>query len=464
MEYQLLQWYGISRQAAPGVLIGAEAPIAAERTIPDPKSDLSVAFPRNSTSVSGRLPVAVVIGDDVVTEILSWLHTYSAETFPVSQYCRVLTASEWATCDHFISPESLSTLQASAWASVIVGEMLGQGEYERDLSAVPLSRAGACFSYTMARSFFSSERALQARMEICQKRLRKIEVDGRFARRQIPVWALTPIWAALSTEKVAPQDLSSVVNEHIGLLSPELSALLSQNASLHSNSAEQRITGFDVAAEVMMNSIVKESMSNRVKSSAAVAGAALLAGRGTSHIELLAPYVKLVPESLAWYGLFAGLAGPRYWDPDWLRLVKGVERQLRLTSRLDEPVQSDLCWIEYDWLNQQGSREPFGGFPKNYPRLLSVEIVPGASCQFRLTPGGQNNAEVEQLSKAQQPAWPSAEQRNAVARAQVLVNEISAVLQNLSRAGHKVQEQAPLFEATSRLPKKAGRVKGAKGA
>lgn len=64
---------------------------------------------------------------------------------------------------------------------------------------------------------------------------------------------------------------------------------------------------------------------------------------------------------------------------------KGIERQIRSRFDWSEYSGFDLSWVEYSWLASTfDGGEIFSELPKLMPRILSIEILPGSTCQFRL--------------------------------------------------------------------------------
>jgi hypothetical protein len=169
---------------------------------------------------------------------------------------------------------------------------------------------------------------------------------------------------------------------------------------LASDSVEERVLAFH-----RLSALVSPLNARDAKNPFApvlLAGAALLVGRGTSHEFLLRRVSRQYPSASVWFGLIAAIAGPASWDPNWARAVKGIERQIRTRFDWAEASGFDLGWHEFRWMASVfDSPEIFASLPKLLPRVLSVEVVPGAVCQFRLAGGGAT--EVETKSPVHQP-------------------------------------------------------------
>lgn len=382
-----LTWFSLKREQIPGVLLGMESPSTLPlrygvETMAAGQADLVVGY--DATPQLGVAPRVALIGDDTADDLLSWIHTFSSETFPLSQFCRIEHAAVWRDISE-TSNLPRSSHFSTSWASVIVGEMLSsQSDLSlHDLQGVPLSWANSCYSFAMARVFRNSGNASHRISASAADRLRTLESDGRFLRRRNRVDAFTPIWALLSHAEVGAS-LDEVVAVLLLAVDPLGWQTIKQNGRLSSSSAEQRVHGFrEVAAETMARQAA-EPDGNGIGPGPTLAASALLAGKRTSHIGLLSQFLKQVPSCLPWFGLIAGFAGPNCWDTDWLRLVRGVDRQVQNGFNLLDPVQADLVWLEFDWLRKVSkSKSIFDDLPKIHTRLLNVEIMPGASCQIR---------------------------------------------------------------------------------
>lgn len=473
MTAKLLDWYALTREAVPGVLLGVEPTSGSAeqacRTPTNQFSDLMVGIESGASSEGLTTPYIALVGDNNIGELFAWLHTYSNESFPISQFCRIESTSNW---NSLLKVNASNTnFRGAIWASIIAGEMLANAEQSIEPKAMPLSWSSSCFSYTMAKTY----RLVGKQVEIAKNsvsRLHSIESDSRFSRRKVSVDMLSPIWNICeSSSHTGTESVRKVIESTLTKFDNEGSKILRENSKLASNSAEQRIHGYDEFVDRLLAGDRNASERKRASVGALLAGAALAAGGGTSHIELLKPYADEYPDCLPWFGLLAGLAGPRAWDSDWLRVVKGVERQIRGSHELTDPLQGDLCWIEFDWLRQiSKSSSVFSDLPKNHNRLLSTEVFPGATYQARLITTDAR-APVKQDSQPE----PARASPNAVNVAQSSIGAdtslltqltaISAELQTLvnrineSRSGVLDGEQGELFEEKmDKTPKPTKRV------
>lgn len=355
-------------------------------------------FPTDSDL--GKISYAVSFDEDLINrrvkvvllgkerkEFFSWTSTYAEDVFPVSMCARVIPISDWRALEFEHRSDWVDFKNSSVWASIVLGELLGLSQGDLDAGAAPIGRAPACFSYAVARTDLLYPANINARKEVVA-RLNSTERGGRFGRRVIGLEALLPVWT--TCRKLSPphgESSDSVENIFKVLyeVDPNGAELLSRTPLIVSDFAEQRIEGFDALVDQLFDRRMpgKERMPGIAP---ALAAAAVLAGRGTSHLQLLAPVGRELPEVFAWFGMFAALLGQAYWDLGWTRGAKSVDRLLRQPFRLDEPVRADLCWIEFEWLSEMfsSSSEVFSELPRSATRTLVVEVLPGVDYQMRL--------------------------------------------------------------------------------
>ena len=390
---------------------------------------------------------AVALVGDAKKELFSWILTYAEETFPLTQFCRVCALDDWTELDLQTRNESALGVVNPIWSSLVLGEMLGQVDEDPDVAGVPLARAPACFSFAFARSalLYPKHKIAEAR---CIERLTSAERDPRFGLRHISVETFKKVWSVALLLQEVPNgsaNLIETVIQVVAAINRQAAQLLKSNDLLLSDFAEDRVVGFDVIVDTIFDKSVSDDI-GREGCAVALAAASLMAGRGTSHIKLLAPTVRLLPETLVWYGLLAGVLGPQSWDKAWMQQTKGVERALRQFFRPDEPVAADICWPEYEWLfKTYDSLEILSTIPRNSPRSLIIEILPGVICQFRLVGQRPNVRAHDERSPAETESSDitAAIRENAIARATVLLAEVQQILRP---QGAGKSSQGKLFE------------------
>lgn len=403
---------------------------------------IAIAFNADSLD-AGSAPNLVVLDDRSRVEIFSWLKVNSPEIFPLSQYSRVVSASEWSLFNGRAVDSKSGFGRVDCWASVVAGEVIAQGDLDVDLNQVPLSRAAGCFSTAAARAFLAFG---PGKLNVlCLNRLSLLEQDARFVRRHVNVRDLSPIWALMETAGLTVKDPEEAMDAVIDCVRLEKSSylsleLLERARELHSDSVEARVIAFNGLVELLKRLPV--DIRRGAACSAVLAVAAFLVGRGTTHEFLVRRNLEHFPFGPIWFGLLAGLVGSRCWDGVWARLTKGIERQLRSTFRWEESSGFDLCWAEYAWYSSAFDDKSYSQIPKLFPRVLSVEVVPGASCQLRLA--------------TTQPATPrestsSKDVGNAIARPQRR-DETLALLEQVVRLGAAAAENIKLLAKPASEP------------
>lgn len=399
MKREDIRWVAIDREDLLDVLLGEQEPPNAGRPslyeLELLKSKLALGIRAAAQHQRFASPSLIVIADDAVPETLSWLRTFAEEASPLSQYARVILSSEWRQFEIRLGSPPSTDQRTDRWASIAVGEAISQVDGETELQSLPLSRLAGCFSTPVARSalIWGQEQVTRT----CVDRLRLLEADRRFGRRPVSIEQLTPVWSIASVRidsylppaeaatlvlEVASQHLRSSLDD---VLAPHL---LSEHPQLSSDSVEERVGAFNRLAEQLRQKATLPTRGTQQSAvvSVAIAAAAFLVGRGTSHLFLLQRAQRWAPTAAAWFGAMAALAGPRAWDKAWLRAVKGAERLMRPEFRWCEPSGADICWAELAWLIKTfEGQDVFLELPKMLPRTLSIEVVPGATCQFRVT-------------------------------------------------------------------------------
>lgn len=381
-----LNWHSASREETVAALRGGDRLRLFGVGTPGRAGFEHVNYAVNDADEFEERRVRMLLVGSERKEFFSWVATYAEDVFPLSMCTRVLHKGDWDSLNLGHQREWPSQRGSGLWASVVLGELLGQSAGEIDVALVPIGRAQACFSYAIARaellypgnSFASTESA---------ERLRFIGRDTRLGRRALGVEALSPVWSI-------PRQLSHLPSAHLSQIDtiqkivdavdPEAGSLLRELEVLSSDFAEHRVEGFDALVDELFH---RRSPRGRGSDGvpAALAAGALIAGRGTSHIQLLSTVAQEMPQVFAWFGMLAGILGPEYWDLNWSRGAKSVERSLLRPFRLEEPVQADLCWAEFEWLSETyAATDVFGDIPKSVPRSLVVEVLPGVDFQFRL--------------------------------------------------------------------------------
>jgi len=389
-----IRWESFERSALPKALFGmSSGGVRGWRVDNALESGQGIAlgYSREEKERTYAPPELIILEDKTAAETLSWLKTYAPETSPLSQFARVVTHSDWEQFSREQAWRAGYTAREDRWACVVVGELLAQGESDVEVSALPLSWSSSCFSTAVARSaiIHSSEEATRA----CVERLLILEKDQKFTRRPVSVASLEPLWSvaasrgteALDAPEVVDMTLRAVtrVGDGPAALKARMASMVRAQSEFSSDSVENRVVAFQ-----QLTARVTEDIGNTnptALANAVIAAGAFLVGRGSSHGFLLSRLPRRWSPAFAWFGLMAGLAGPQSWDGEWSRAAKGVERFLRGRFDWCGVSGADLSWPEYLWLTTTFTgNQVFAELPKMVPKVLSVEIVPGATCQLRL--------------------------------------------------------------------------------
>jgi hypothetical protein len=382
-----MKWFGLNRSELLPVLEGGMPPAKSMRE--ENAAEIAVGV-----ILEDDRPILtlLVIVDEQLTEFLAWLSTFAPELFPLSQTVRVLSKSDFAGMqEDFLQVRPHQ--RVTVWPSVIIGEVLAQGEPAQNLQTLPLSRASASFSFCQARASLIYPSNARVR-KVTNSRLSQLQRERSFTQRLVNVDDMSAIWSFVDEISGCTPFQREWIRSAVGIVeadseSPYGSAVVLERLGINVRKlADGTIEGRVLEFEKAMFNIFGENVTNsNIQSNIPLIIAALcfLVGRGTSHVSLLDEYANEYPTVYAWFGLMAGLVGPSSWDSQWARIATSVERLLRSGFSIFDPPSADICWAEYDWIASQRQSLPwFTELPKLYPRLVSVEVVPGASCQFRL--------------------------------------------------------------------------------
>jgi hypothetical protein len=407
MNLRNLRWFAANKAELPGLLLGRDLQLQTssselERCLRD--EGVAVAFAEYDIERTGYArPHFVVCADRVIADTLAWMKAFAADMSPMSQFAQVISESDWRLFFQAkdwspqLDPSDVSS-QTDRWASVIVGELLAQGDSSSEPKSIQLSHAALCFTSTFARAhLFHGGRECD---DVCVDRMLALDDDPHFAKRHTSVRLLAPIWSLFSGRFPSKCEVFELVELFLArafeLLSFQsqnhIPSILGGESGLYSDSVEDRVKAFH---RLLTRLNAEYADARDPMPNVLAATGAFLVGRGTSHSFLLRRVANKWPMATVWFGLLGAFGGPSVWDVEWMRAVKGVEKVL--CSGLTGPLVSsaDLSWIEYMWLRGlHEGQEVFGGFPKVSAKMLAVDVVPGVMCQLRLA-GGNSVPQVD---------------------------------------------------------------------
>lgn len=410
-----IRWFSVTREFLPSALFGnvKNAKYGPALTFGAPRPDmdsLALGYTTSERQDSYNPPALIVINSDSAKDILSWLRTFAPATSPLSQFARVVTDEDWERLSNDPRGRRYAPVQREdRWACLVLGEALAQADGETEINSIPISIASSCFSTAIARTatLYGTDEATAT----CADRLKQLESDRRFQQRTISIAELIPPWntmAMAGDEDLPPAEAAALVLDAVskfGINAARAAAgikipTLSDFRGLFSDSIEERVMTY----QKMMNELMRSpsSVTRDTRANALVAAAAFLVGRGTSHSFLIRRAIKTFTSSFIWYGVIAALAGSSTWDENWSRAVKGIERLLRSKFEWTDSPSTDLSWVEYSWLARVfDGADVFHDIPKMFPRGLSIEVLPGATCQLRFSDMKTPTAEPELKQKAE---------------------------------------------------------------
>lgn len=383
-----IKWYSVSKDMLPMVLLTSKLPSNIEGSnVAHPNSNLeniTLGYYDNVYSSGGYNPPAIIsLPVEKSAEILAWLKTYAPETYPLSQFARVIKPLELKIYEVSIkSSKRKNDFKFQRWSSLILGEILAQGESDITIDSLPLSRSQATYTHSIARVLMCHNS--EDINKLCLERLLCLEADKSFVSRPLKVESLAHIWSCVDYHWDYKSDIENILDVFKNAFPEEKLGIFDDvtTKELLSDSIEARVLAF----RKISNAEINKELSNNDSGAMKIAMAAFLVGKGTSHIFLLKTMSGRFPSVYAWFGLIAGIVGPTCWEIDWARAIKGIEKGLRVGLNWSEPSQSDISWSEYEWISETfRNNSPFVELPKLLPRVLSIEILPGSICQLRLS-------------------------------------------------------------------------------
>ncbi|CAB3804394.1 hypothetical protein LMG28138_05508 [Pararobbsia alpina] len=475
MTSSSIVWFSVDRGNVATALLGTQeasskvrAP-ASQISEPTASGDIVLGF---TNGVGDALAPAVAVVDKQRAEdLFAWLATYSPDVFPLSQYVRVLDTDEWLQTGKV---PARTRLEADPiWPSLILGELLAQGATpDLRLTSLPLSRVPLCRSYTQARAsalYRSNPVALVLvadRMELLEKAERQW--------RNVNTGVLRATWALAEdafTLDPFTRDLVSLLSWSferqrdsrgaMPQLPEELRAVSLDLRKLASGPLEYRVEEFERVMSILLPQAAAKADQLQVRLPAIFAALALWVGSGTSHISLLAEVSSSMPATYAWFGAFAGVLGQGSWHPEWARTTAAISKLLRGGFDIASTSAADLSWTEFAWLASVGQFELLSGMPRASAKVLSVDVLPGASAPFRLAADDGHGSSVDAVNderSAQKRVSRPIVERPALATSEAsgvqkdLASEMTFSNQQFEELSAAARALSNLFEEIKRAP------------
>ncbi|MCX4176710.1 MULTISPECIES: hypothetical protein [Paraburkholderia] len=187
-------------------------------------------------------------------------------------------------------------------------------------------------------------------------------------------------------------------------LPEELRAVSLDLRKLASGPLEYRVEEFERVVSLLIPQTGAKAEQLQVRLPAIFAALALWVGSGTSHISLLAEVSSSMPATFAWFGAFAGVLGPGSWHPEWARTTAAIAKMLRGGFDIVSTSAADLSWTEFAWLESVGQFELLSRMPRASAKVLSVDVLPGASAPFRLSADEGHGSASAEVAKNERSA------------------------------------------------------------
>ena len=393
-----MKWISPERLKLPVVLLGQEIRYDRKLIFDVPNQlvkehGFALCFDSIDELLVGSTPLALVVDEVSSEDLFSWIKAYVPEIFPLNHFIRVITFQDWEKYGEKSRALKDSQSVSMKWSNIILGEIMGLFNSSQ-LKEVPYSWMSACLTATVGRGVLlhNSEEVVHE----FGKRLQVIEYDNRFVKRSISTECLLPIWHIATINEIKISDLPSLcefvirasfkARDSIGsaFSAEDILEFLFHKSDFFGDSIEKRVGSFYKLVEIVSSKYL--STKETSIPGAILAVGAFLVGRGTSHISLLRKAGDGFSCAFPWFGLIAAIGGIEYWDPIWIRSCKGAEKVIRGGFTWNGPSSADLSWCEYVWIeNLMDHKSQYVEYCKYNPKNLTIEVIPGAICQLRLS-------------------------------------------------------------------------------
>lgn len=397
-----LRWISLRPSEVRRLLNGSER--AASEIFSSPDESLMAGLDRFAVGFDpdeggGRyiFPTAIVVPDETADDLLAWIAIYEPDLFPLSQFCRLMYRSDWNRLADSATIRRSDDL--TTWASLVLGETVEDIDQQIAPDSFALNRVFGSYSFAMARTLTLYG---HAPLKIAEERLRATIVDSRLFTVRRSVLDMKDIWTTTSDKipKISEAGLESAVRELLNRVVRRVSGQLWRSdegrlalpRELFSEQVEARVVAFRQYVSELLAHGTADSSAPRL------AAAAILVGRGTTHLFLVRRELQRFPLAAAWFGLLAGALGENAWDGAWLRGAARVRRQLAEPFDLRVLGRSDLCWPDLALiLGSMRDPDAYRRVPKGQNSVLNVELLPGVPLELRIPQpvGAQTGGERE---------------------------------------------------------------------
>lgn len=334
----------------------------------------------------------LVVNDTMSKELFAWLHSFVESYMPLSLHVRVLSHSDLNGISE-LSIERPPNRCSEIWACLTLGEIL----YRSNGSRFHFQIAGSWAESTCTRAYYltkfhcspSTERKLIERLDTVRnsKLLSATSID---LERFEAVWFLaSELESKLHTGIPLPFDEAlQFIGEEITtnpiFKKTEASSLdfIKTKMLAPSNSVEARLSQFDDSIMFCQNLDGSSNFGDLI-----LGLSAFIVGRGPSHIHLLDQIDERFRGAYLWLTLFSSFVQRNTWPPTWLNLVRRLSHQLQPSSQFESYNNTDICWPEFDWMNQtQKTNSSFKKMPRLSIATISIELLPQITFQARIDP------------------------------------------------------------------------------
>jgi len=403
-----------------------------------------------SSTLGDPFAEVLIVRDNDFVDTVSWLNAFFAPLSPISQWCRILRVSQASQIARRSHTVGLNRM-LGAWIGAVLAECSVQAGGIQNLKEVLGSAAASCATFAGGRA--SSVWGDDADLVEIASRHDELTSLLRDGIRPIKASSLVPLWSVLNgyveTKSYSDQkslgpfvDIFADITAQVDRLeTAELIARISMQAGNVFNLLE--LTSCAQGPQVERVRAL-DKLGQRLSDGPQSPAIDALLGLGASFVdpgaaissELLRRYERQLPLAPIWQGAFAGAFLPFRVMTD----QGGLGRLIAKAFLAPDDLQCrPICDISFEELVRRVT--PGRSFKLDFrgmsARILSVELMPGITCNF-----AQSRAEASSTATTRNDAHrPSANSERFKIDNNRSQQDINSVLNSILQRVERLEER-----------------------
>jgi hypothetical protein len=341
------------------------------------------------------LPDFLVVRDEDVKDTFAWLSSYFSGVAPITQWCRICTASEMKELIRVASKPTVVGSRLGVWVGTILAECSVQANYNINLKELPGTAALTSATFAAARAIAVWGRGVD--LSDLARRHEEMYTRLRESGRPVPAAALLPIWHTIQCEFPLKLDLERRALEPLGGIVETITSKREVDAEFIQEVAASASKGFSLpelsdCAHGPQSDRVKalDQLARQLGSGAKSPALQALLGFGASLIdpgaavlpELLRKYLGTFPLAPIWLGAFAGAWSPIRVLTDHQGLGRIIAKSILADSDLQSKPSCDIAFEEISrWLGSDTNTAKIS-LRGMAARSINIELLHGVTCPF----------------------------------------------------------------------------------